>query len=187
MTALKIGLNWRLHDGEVRRKWKLVGNDEEVDSVKNVTFSTGVAYINNVPAFIDRDESNSPPFPSSVLEEWFGEHASKMKGAKLLVVRFEHSVATIVLTFSDTTIYVVVDPSYDVALQEEDALHEIELMKLPFVKTKTYNSSTRLVHTFAIPRVLVYDFVFSLMRMGGPELHCNRDDLKNAVEQFLQK
>ena len=186
MTALKIGLNWRLHDGEVRRKWKLVGNDaEEIELVKDVQFVTQ----SDMASFSSRG-SVAQPLPKFLLRNWFGESATKMEDKAFMFLGFEDRDRVIELHFTDTTVQLKIDPTYDIDMQEDDALINIETLILPLVEAKRIRLSrgnVRTVLLFSIPRILVYDFVFSLMRMGGPELHCNRADLKNAVEEFLKK
>jgi len=188
MTALTAGPYWRVHDEEVqsvRCKWPLIGNDAEVERVKDVRFVT------LEDAFSSRGSIINPAFPSSVLRNWFGKKAVKMEGNPLLLFGFDRDKRRMELHFGTyLSVYITIDPSYDINMQEDDSFVDIETMILPFDKTTmTPKRGQRIFvgHFFKIPRLLVRDFAFSMMRMGGPDLHCDKDDLMKAVEEFLQK
>lgn len=182
MTALRNGANWRRHDEEFltsRCQWLPIGNDKEQQALKGVFFyAIGSLFVSN--------KTDNPPYPASVLRNWFGENAAPIEGRGLNVLEFNRDEQFVRLGFGPSfSVLVVVDPSYDINLQEEGQLTELETMTLPLAQTSTDDGHT--YYAFRIPRVLMRDFVFGIMRMGGAELHCNYAKLEAAVERLLRK
>lgn len=187
MTDLLAGQHWRVHDEVTRPAWTLVGNDaEEIARVKDVRFLTS----GDKGAF-STFGTPSQPLPTFLLQSWFGENAEKMQGKKFLLMGFSAKPIKIIeLHFEGTTVVLSVDYEDDATLHEDNKLTEVEGRILPLLGSHRFRLKGRDIRfflSFSIPRILVRDFVYAMMRMGSTELHCDADDLKFAVDEFSKK
>lgn len=135
-----------------------------------------------------------PEYPQSVLKKWLGPNAKLVSGHYLQSVMFFDESYFFHLHFPATgsgdriVFAIVVDTTYDESMHANEIdLEELESLILPLKSEQisTTAGKTQRLYIFNIPRILLYDFVFAIMRMGDLDTHCDVNDLRKMIDDFI--